>query len=337
MMRHPPWMCPMRPEIRAVAVAGAALVAVALARHQPWRLLEPAEPPPVTTLKVGFLPVTCHLTCPVTDHATRLSKRARFESLRFTEFPPIADAMRAGHLQATFMIVPLAMKLREQGVPVKIVYLGHRDGSTLVVGRESKARGLRDLAGQAVAIPSRYSNQYLMLRKRMRDEGVPDDAIRFVELPPPEMPQALAVGAIAGYFVGEPHPARAELNGTGRVLYHAKDVWPRFVSCALVVHERLILSEPEVIRELVRGIHDSGEWAETHRFEAARVAAPYFRQDEQLLRYVLTSPPGRVSYRRLTPTDAELADIWQVGVDVGILAGPIALRDLVDRQFIPGT
>ena len=327
----------MRPETRAVAVACAALVAVAVARHQLWRQLGPASPPPVSTLQVGFLPVTCHLTCPVTDHATRLSQRARFESLRFTEYPPIADAMRAGRLQATFMIVPLAMKLREQGVPVKIVYLGHRDGSTLVVRRQSTARRLSDLAGQAVAIPSRYSNQYLMLRKRMLDEGVPDDAIRFVELPPPEMPQALAAGAIEGYFVGEPHAARAELNGTGRVLYHAKDVWPRFVSCALVVHERLIRTEPEVVRELVRGIHDSGEWAETHRLEAARVAAPYFRQDERLLRHVLTCPPGRVSYRGLTPTDEELAGLCAVGVRVGILARPLSMRDLVDRQFIPRT
>src|SRR2546430_453129 len=83
--------------------------------------------------------------------------------------------------------------------------------------------------------------------------GVDPKEMRFVELAPPDMPAALASGAIEGYFIGEPHAARAELDGTGRVLHHVKDVWPRFISCVLVVHERLIAERPEVVRDLVRG------------------------------------------------------------------------------------
>ena len=91
-------------------------------------------------LKVGFLPVTCHLTCPVTDFATRTSTTNRFESQRFTDFPTVVESVKGGRLDATFMIAPLAMKLREQGVPVKIVYLGHRDGSTVIVRKDLRPR-----------------------------------------------------------------------------------------------------------------------------------------------------------------------------------------------------
>jgi len=42
---------------------------------------------------------------------------------------------------------------------------------------------------------------------------------------------------------------------------------------------------------------------------AASVVAPYFRQDEALIRHVLTEPPDRVSYRMLNPTDVELQEI----------------------------
>jgi len=76
----------------------------------------------------------------------------------------------------------------------------------------------------------------------MRDQGVRADMIRFGRCPPPDMPGALAAKAIDAYFVGEPHAARAELDGSGRILYHAKDIWPRFVSCVLVVTEKLIAS-----------------------------------------------------------------------------------------------
>ncbi|MGI8566332.1 MAG: ABC transporter substrate-binding protein [Pyrinomonadaceae bacterium] len=275
------------------------------------------------------------MTCPVTDYASKTSTATRFESQRFTDFPTIVETVKGGRLEATFMIAPLAMKLREQGVPVKIVYLGHRDGSTVMVQKDSPAKDLRDLRGKTFAIPSKYSNQYLVIRKLMDDQGVKPEEINFVELPPPDMPGALAVKAIDAYFVGEPHAAKAELDESGRVLYHAKDIWPRFISCVLVVHEKLIRERPETVRDLVRGIAESGEWAEQHRLEAAKVAAPYFRQDEKVVRYVLTQPPDRVSYRMLTPTDEDLQQIHDMAIKAGILEKPIAMKDLIDRQFIP--
>jgi NitT/TauT family transport system substrate-binding protein len=78
-----------------------------------------------------------------------------------------------------------------------------------------------------------------------------------------------------------------------------------------------------------------GEWADSHRLEAAKVVSPYFRQDEKVLRYVLTQPPDRVSYRMLTPTDEELQKINDMGVKVGILQRSIPMSELVDRRLFP--
>jgi NitT/TauT family transport system substrate-binding protein len=332
----------LRSPIARWTLAVVALIAVlGVLRFKPWRYeslrqaFQGKSENSRRELKVGYLPVTCHLTCPVTDFATRTSTTNRFESQRFTDFPTVVESVKGGRLDATFMIAPLAMKLREQGVPVKIVYLGHRDGSTVIVRKDLPATSLRDLRGKTFAIPSKYSNQYLVIRKLMEDQGVGVDEMRFVELPPPDMPGALAAHAIDAYFVGEPHAAKAELDGSGRVLYHAKDIWPHFISCVLVVTEKLINEQPAVVYDLVRGIAESGEWADGHRLEAAKVVSPYFRQDEKVLRYVLTQPPDRVSYRMLTPTDEELKKINDMGVKTGILQGPIAMSDLVDRRFIP--
>ena len=322
--------------------AGALVFVAVLAalRLHPWQRSAgtATEQPGATereTLAVGFLPVTCHLTCPVTDFASKTSLSTRFESQRFTDFPTVVETVKSGRLDATFMIAPLAMKLREQGVKVKIAYLGHRDGSTVMVRKDLPATSLKDLVGRVFAIPSKYSNQYLVIRKLMKDEGVDPASIRFVELPPPDMPGALASKAIDAYFIGEPHAARAELDGSGRVLYHAKDIWPHFISCVLVVTENLIAERPAVVRDLVRGIAESGEWADTHRVEAARLVAPYFRQDESLIRYVLTQPPDRVSYRMLTPGDDEMQRIADMALEAGILDRRLDVRGLVDRQFIP--
>src|SRR5262245_53369563 len=175
--------------------------------------------------------------------------------------------MKGGRLQATFMIAPLAMKLREQGMPVKILYLGHRDGSTVMIRKDLPGKTLRNLRSKVFAIPSKYSNQNLVIHKLMEDQGVKPDEIRFVEMPPPDMPGALAAKAIDGYFIGEPHAARAELDGSGRVLYLAKDIWPHFIARIAYATEKLIKERPAVVKDLVRGIAESGEWAETHRLD----------------------------------------------------------------------
>lgn len=327
------------PAVRAVLIVIALFTALAVLRFRPWESKTAAGDSrtgdPQQTLQVGFLPVTCHLTCPVTDYATKTSRDTRFLSQRFTDFPTVVESIKAGRLDATFLIAPLAMKLREQGLGVKILYLGHRDGSTVMIGKHLKGSSLRDLRGKTFAIPSKYSNQNLVIHKLMENQGVRPEEIRFVEMAPPDMPGALASKAIDAYFVGEPHAAKAELDGSGRVLYHAKDIWPQFISCVLVVHERLIQSRPGVVKDLVRGIAQSGEWAETHRVEAAKLVSPYFRQDEHLVRYVLTQPPDRVSYRMLNPDDTELMRIRDMGIQAGILTKPIEMKDLVDRSFIP--
>ena len=322
----------MTSKVRIILVTVVALVALTLLHKKPWRVNDASA----SALSVGFLPVTCHLTCPVTDFATKTTTTGtHFQSQRFTEFPTVVEALKARKIEATFLLAPLAMILREQGVPIHIVYLGHRDGSTVIVAKDSPAKSIRDLKGKTFARPSKYSNQYLVITKLMEDEGMEPDDINFVDLPPPDMPQALAAGAIDAYFVGEPHAAKAQLNGTGRVLYYAKDIWPHFVSCVLVVRDELIRDHPEVVRDLVRGIAESGEWAETHRLEAAKVAAPYFRQDQKLLEFVLTQPPDRVSYRMLTPTDEDMKAIMKYAIKAGILKKEIDIYDLVDRQFIP--
>ena len=54
-----------------------------------------------------------------------------------------------------------------------------------------------------------------------------------------------------------------------------------------------------------------------------------------MLRFVLTQPPDRVSYRMLNPSDDEMARVRDMGIEAGILTKRIPIRDLVDRSFIP--
>src|SRR5947208_11899638 len=109
-----------------------------------------------------------------------------YEPVRFNGFPEMKEAFISKALDATFIIAPLAMKMREQGVPIKIVHLGHRDGTALMVHKDSPIRSVKDLAGKRIAIPSYYSNQHLILYRTFQREGVPFSKDLLIETPPPE-------------------------------------------------------------------------------------------------------------------------------------------------------
>lgn len=275
------------------------------------------------------------MTSWVTDHT---AEGSFFKSRKFTDWATVKEALIGRRIDAVFILAPMAMQLRADGVPIKIVYLGHRDGTALVVGKHAAIENFGDLAGKRVAIPSRFANQNILMHKMMRDWGMPDGSIELLEVPPPEHPSALESGSIDGYIVGEPFAALAEMNGTGRVLYQTKDIWPNFISCVLVVREELITEDRALVQELVDGIAKSGKWLDEsheHRMQAAAITAEnYYFQPKELLEYVLSNPPDRVRYTELAPLKADFDEIMELAFDVGVLSRRVAFEEYVDDSFV---
>jgi NitT/TauT family transport system substrate-binding protein len=291
-------------------------------------------------LRIGFLPVTCHLTCPVTDFINRRLRGDSFlEPVRFSGWPELKEAYLAGYTPATFILAPMAIALREQGVPIKIVYLGHRDGSAVMVHKDSQIFRVEDLKGKTVAVPGRYANQRLILYRELKARGMKLDDIKIVEMAPPDMPAALYAKAVDAITSGEPFMGQTELDGYGRCLLQAKDVWPGFISCVLAVSEKTIRERRADVQQLVDGIARSGKWLDAsmdHRMSAANfVSTIYYSQNPRLLSYVLSKPPDRVTYSHLKPLRANFEEIERLGKEAGLLQGTAHFDDYVDDSFAP--
>ncbi len=332
---------------KAISIGAAAWIVAISAAHL-WsnhpekvqRWLHPSDEVKTKKFRVGFLPVTCHLTCPVTHFInTSMTGESMFEPIRFNGWPELKEAYLSGYTQATFILAPMAIKLREEGVPIKIVYLGHRDGTAMMVHKDSDIYRIEDLVGKTVAVPNRYSNQRLLIFKALRDRGIPLDAVKLVEMPPPDMPAALYAKAVDAVTSGEPFMGQTELDGYGRVLYLTKDVWPNFISCVLAVSEDAIANDRQVIQELVDGIAQSGKWLDEtmeHRMDAADfVSKHYYNQDPRLLEFVLSKPPDRVKYTNLTVRKPDFQEIEQLGKISGVLSGTVRFEEYCDPSFVP--
>lgn len=290
--------------------------------------------------RVGFLPVTCHLTCPVTDFINRqIAGDGIFEPIRFNGWPELKEAYLSGYTQATFILAPMAMKLREEGIPIKVVYLGHRDGTALMVHKDSRIYQMKDLKGKTVAVPNRFSNQRLLIFKALKDHGMTIDDITMVEMPPPDMPVALATKSVDAVTSGEPFMAQTEMDGYGRVLYLTKDIWPEFISCVLAVPEDVIQRDRATVQALVDGIARSGKWLDQsmdHRMQASEfVSKKYYNQHPRLLQFVLSKPPDRVKYTNLTVRRPDFEEIELLARESGILKGAVHFEDYCDPSFVP--
>lgn len=289
--------------------------------------------------RVGFIPVTCHLTCPVTHFINEsMTGDGLFEPIRFSGWPELKETFLAKDLEATFILAPLAMSLREHGVPIKIVYLGHRDGTTMMVHKDSSIRKIEDLCGRKIAVPNRFSNQRLIIFKALKDRGMSVRDVTLLEMPPPDMPAALFSRSVDAIISGEPFMAQSEMDGYGRVLFMTKDVWPEFISCVLAVPERVIRTRRPEVQALVDGIAKSGKWLDrsmAHRMQAADFTGPqYYHQDPKLLRFVLSKPPDRVKYTNLAVVRKDFEEIEVLGREAGILFGKARFEDYADPSFV---
>jgi len=292
-------------------------------------------------ITVAYVPVTCQLTCPVTDYISKLSQDGEiFLPRLFQGFPEIKEALISNRIQAAFIVAPLAIALRAQGVPIKVVYLGHRYGSAVVVKKDGPVKTFADMRGRTVAIPSRFSDERLLLFRAMKVWGIKPGEIKMVEMAPPDVAGALAAGAIDAYSMGEPFPSQAEMGGYGRVLFQAREYWPDYMSCILVVQQSLIDKRPDVVQELVDGIARSGLWLDQgkpHRVEAADfVGRFYYNQKPALLRWALTKPLDRVMYTPLAPYKADFDLVRDLMIETGVLDNKIEFEDYADTRFSDG-
>jgi NitT/TauT family transport system substrate-binding protein len=274
----------------------------------------------------------------VTDYVSRYSDDGNiFIPKKFQGFPEMKDALISNRMQAGFMVAPMAIALRSQGVPIKIVYLGHRYGSAVVVRKDGPVRSVRDLAGRTVAIPNRFSDEHLILVRALKQNGMTTDSIHMVEMAPPDVAGALAVSAIDGFSMGEPFPAQAEMGGYGRVLFHAREYWPDYMSCVVVVRQDAIDERPRAVQTLVDGIARSGLWLDEGRpnreYASDFVGRFYYNQPPKLLRWALTRDLQRVTYSRLAPRKADFDLVRDLMLETGILERKIEFEEYVDVRF----
>ncbi len=237
--------------------------------------------------------------------------------VKFTSWPDMIESVKGGELDAALILAPIAISMMDQGVPVEIALLGHRNGTGLVVSSKRPISQVREFEGKTVAIPIRYSTQNLALLSLLEKNHVDIHRVKRVELPPPDMPSALASGAIDGYIVGEPYATQARLLEVGKILRNISSIWPGFISSVLIIRKDALKKNQKQMDCLIKGLYLQGQWIEHNRKLAADMGARFFGLSKKLIETVLLS--RQVSYKNILPRKEEFQDIGRKMVKYGLL------------------
>jgi NitT/TauT family transport system substrate-binding protein len=289
------------------------------------------EHDPRQVVTMGYMPVITNLAAPLLDYASMDGKNPiRYRALKFASFAEMAEALRNDEIQAAFIIAPLSIVLRQQGEDVKVVYIGNRHESTLVVRKDLHARKLADLSGRTIAVPMRYSGHNLVLLKLLAEAGL-EQKINVVEMNPPDMASAMASGSLDAYFVGEPFAAQTLKFGASELFFYVEDVSPGFICNLLLVRHQFIEKQPEVVRSLVQGAVRSGLWARQNIAEAAQIASRYWGQPLELVKYALKTPPDRIVFDKYIPVKGELQEMADLMVRFKLIETGVTTGLVEDR------
>lgn len=277
------------------------------------------------TVRVAFVPITHAL--PVFELASQWkgggAEGIQVQLVQYGSWPELMDALDSGKVDAASVLVELAMRAAEQGIDVKALALGHRDGNVIVASQGVGA--VSDLAGKTIAIPARQSSHYLLVLQALANAGIAETAVTFTELAPTEMPSALASGRIDAYCVAEPFGAKGVKSAGGHVLADSEDLWSDSVCCALVANGQFLSSRPEVAARFVRGYKDAGNDLDSRQGRPLEVAKEFLSQDDDVLQTSLQW----ISYRDLTIDEKTYDELVSRMRAAGLTQNPPAFGDFV--------
>jgi len=277
-------------------------------------------------IKMGYLPIT-H-AAPLLLQAEKTYPDYQIELVKFSSWPDLMDALNTGRIDGASVLIQMAMKAKERGIDLKAVALGHRDGNVIITAPEIQKTS--DLIGKRFAIPNKYSTHHVLLYQMLKQANVPYQQVEVVELPPPEMPSALAEGRISGYVVAEPFGALAVTMGKGKVLYQSEEIWPNSIDCGLVLRKALIDHDRELAKKFVQDYIAAGKQAEQHADFLHKTLKKHLTVSDRVMRLSL----GWISYDHLTIEREHYQLLAKYFLEMGLSKRPPTYDEFVDMSLL---
>jgi NitT/TauT family transport system substrate-binding protein len=241
---------------------------------------------------------------------------------------PIVASMVAGKQQFGFVTTPVLVNANAQGTGIKCVapidgqISPDRDASALVAAKDSGITSLKDLSGKTVAVVQLSSINLIGAQKLITDAGAKDT--KFVAMPFPQMPQALADHRVDAAVITSPYVETALEAGAVPLAHPSSDLWPNGTIYCYAATAGYLKDNPKVAQAFHDAMVEAITYTKDHEDEAKATLVEHLDlSPEQAQAQVIPS-----NYVPEINTDS-IASIEKVMVEQGAIDKEVDPADLV--------
>ncbi len=288
-------------------------------------------------VRIGVMPVIEHLPLVLSEKESVVSlHKAKVKLDMYTSWTALEAAYRTGAVDAAAITLPKALLMAYDGVPLKIVLVVNRNGTSLVLNSDSPS----ELKGKIVGGSGSDTMQLVVFDKFLKSINLSlGYDVRFILIPFSRALPLFEKNRIYGFCLPEPYGAYAQNKHLARKVILSKDIIPQHIDSVLIVNPNLIKKHPSVVKEIVKSITLSAKFIEDDKKssssrQTAMSQLSVFNIPPKVVREALTNPYDRVLFKNLIPSSKEIADIMDTLIKLEVLKGKINLKKIIDTSFI---
>ncbi len=283
-----------------------------------------------TGIRVGYLPISDHLMAMV-SHYLHDRQRFKIHLTKYLSWGSLVASLRSDLLDAAFIMAPLALSLRNDGLPILYVLDAHHEGSAITVRKDSSIRHAPSLG--RVGMPHAVSTHSMILADMIDSESnKPTDKVTAKYLSPSYLLNSLVSCHIDAFFCAEPWNTKAVVEGAGRIFARSRDLYPGHICCILVVREEFIAEKGEILRDYLRLLVAVHEYISEHPDPCARIQAQYTGVPAGIIEMILA---GRdISFEDIVPDRRRIESVMRLALRTGIIDRPCDLDAFFRPDFV---
>ncbi len=194
----------------------------------------------------------------------------------------IVPAVVSEQYQFGFSNVISLLLAQSEGLPVKVVSNGNNstgvdgeDFAGLMVKGDSAIQSPKDLEGKTVAANTLQNIVDTSVRASVRKDGGDPSKVKFVALPFPEQPAALANGQVDAVFVVEPFQQAVLAEGGRKIASSYVDAADDLTVAAYFTSQQLQAENPDLVKRFTEAMQESLSYADSHPDEARAIIGTY--------------------------------------------------------------
>jgi len=281
-------------------------------------------------IRVGYMPVSDHLLAMVSHHCNN-NVNLKMELRKFLSWSSLTKAIKKGFLDAAFIMAPIAISLKNQGVPIVYVLDAHHDGSAITVRNSNPS--LETLASVRFGLPFAVSTHYVLLHYFLHGHTISprhDISARF--LSPSYIIRAFRQDQIDGFFCAEPWNTKSVFERIGRILVRSKDIVPGHICCIVVVSEDFVTKHGDIVQLYLKQLNSAKELIWKHPELCARILARYTGINHEIAEDVISK--RCVTFDDLVPDRGRMEECMKMSVSAGVLEKKCKLDNFISLDFI---